>query len=215
MFGGIFGRQQPRPDPQTSPEVAAALVRADETVRRGTDELGYATAQFGDAATRDLAVALDQARVRLQEAFRLNGLLLDDDPETPEESRSLETAVLAATVEIERLLRPPVEAFAARRAALQEAPTAIARLRAEVTDIRGRVCGRPHRRRRPSAAATATTPSSPSTTTRTRPRRCSGSASAASRSPSADTAPAGARRRSRRSRSPRTACGVPRTCSMP
>jgi hypothetical protein len=139
MFGGIFGRQQPRPDPQTSPEVAAALVRADETVRRGTDELGYATAQFGDAATRDLAVALDQAQGRLQEAFRLNGLLLDDDPETPEESRSLETAVLAATVEIDRLLRPPVDAFAARRAALQEAPTAIARLRAEVTDIRGRV----------------------------------------------------------------------------
>jgi len=139
MFDGIFGRQQPRPDPQTSPEVAAALVRADETVRRGTEELGYATAQFGDAATRDLAVALEQARARLQEAFRLNGLLLDDDPETPEESHYLEAAVLAATGEVERLLRPPVDQFAARRAALQEAPTAISRLRAEVTDIRGRV----------------------------------------------------------------------------
>lgn len=139
MFGGIFGRQQNPVAREPSPEVAAALVRADETVRRGTDELGYATAQFGEASTRELASALTQAQRHLQEAFRLNGLLLDDDPESPEDAQQLEAGVLAAAAEVDRLLRGPAGAFAARRAALREAPTAIAQLRAEAADVAGRV----------------------------------------------------------------------------
>ncbi|GAB2594358.1 hypothetical protein [Pseudactinotalea suaedae] len=138
MFGGIFGRRQEQPA-EVSPEVGAALVRADETVRRATDELGYATAEFGDASTRELGSALSAAQRQLQEAFRLHALLLDDVQETPQQRQQLEAAVLAATAEVERLLRQPVGAFAARRAALHEAPATIARLRAEVADVRGRI----------------------------------------------------------------------------
>lgn len=139
MFGGIFGRSEPRPTAEVSPEVSAALVRADETLRRGSEELGYATAEFGDASTRDLAAALQHAKPHLQEAFRLNALLLDDDPETPEQRQQLAAGVLAATGEVERLVREPASAFAARRAALRDAPSAISRLRAEAGDIGTRV----------------------------------------------------------------------------
>ena len=139
MFGGIFGRQRYDPPREPSAEVAAALVRADETVRRGTDELGYAGAQFGESATRDLSAALGQAKQQLQEAFRLNGMLLDDDPETPDEALQLEAGILAATAQVDQLLRGPAAAFAERRAALHEAPTAIAQLRAEAADVGGRV----------------------------------------------------------------------------
>ncbi|WP_156251049.1 hypothetical protein [Pseudactinotalea terrae] len=138
MFGGIFGdrRQQPA---EVSPEVGAALVRADETVRRATDELGYATAEFGETSTRELRSALAAAQRHLQEAFRLQALLLDDVQETPAEQQQLEAGALAAASEAERLLRQPVDALAARRAALQAAPTTIARLRAEVADLGDRI----------------------------------------------------------------------------
>ncbi|CAM3486283.1 hypothetical protein OCAE111667_12265 [Occultella aeris] len=139
MFGGIFGRQKPSPAPEVTPEVAEALVRADETVRRGNDELGYATAEFGEVDTRELAAALTQARTQLREAFRLNGLLLDDEPETPQQRQQLEAGVLATTAEVDRLVRAPASAFATRRAALRDAPTAIARLRAESVDVASRV----------------------------------------------------------------------------
>ncbi|TDE94883.1 hypothetical protein EXU48_08830 [Occultella glacieicola] len=139
MFGGIFGRQKPSPAPEVTAEVAEALVRADETVRRGTDELGYATAEFGEVDTRELAAALTQARTQLREAFRLNGLLLDDEPETPQQRQQLEAGVLATTAEVDRLVRGPASEFATRRAALRDAPTAIARLRAETGDVAGRV----------------------------------------------------------------------------
>lgn len=139
MFGGIFGRERERPPVEVSPEVANALVRADETVRRGTDELGYATAEFGETATRELAAALTQARAHLQEAFRLNGLLLDEQPETPEQRQQLEAGVLAAAAEVERVLRGPASAFAARRAALRDVPVAAGRLRAEIADVRSRL----------------------------------------------------------------------------
>jgi hypothetical protein len=138
MFGGIFGdrRQQPA---EISAEVSAALVRADETVRRATDELGYATAEFGETSTRELSSALTAAERHLREAFRLQALLLDDIQETLPEQQRLEAGVLATTAEVQRLLRQPLDAFAARRAALREAPATIARLRAELADLRGRV----------------------------------------------------------------------------
>lgn len=140
MFGGIFGRSEPRAVPtEPSPEVAQALVRADETVRRGQDELGYATAEFGEASTRELTLALTQAKQQLREAFRLNALLLDDEPETPDQRQQLETGVLGAAAEVDRLVRGPAAEFAARRAALRDAPEAIARLRAEATDVSGRI----------------------------------------------------------------------------
>ena len=139
MFNGIFGRQRPEPPPEVSPEVAAALVRADESVRRGTDELGYATAEFGEIAVRSLADALTQARAKLQEAFHANALLLDDEPETPAQRQQLEATVLAAASEAEQLIRGPASTLAARRAALRDAPSTIARLRAEASDVADRV----------------------------------------------------------------------------
>lgn len=139
MFGRIFGGPEPRPTPEPSPEVAAALLRADESVRRGSDELGFATAEFGEASTRDLAMALERARGQLQEAFRLNALLLDDEPESDEQRRGLEAAVVAAAAEAEGLVRAPAAAFATRRAALREAPAAMARLRQEAADVLTRV----------------------------------------------------------------------------
>ncbi len=139
MFGGIFGRTQPRAVAEVSPEVAQALVRADETVRRGTDELGFATAEFGEVAARELATGLAHAQQHLQEAFRLNALLLDDEPETPEQRARMEASITAATAEVERLVGEPAAAFATRRAALRDAPTTIGRLRAEIADVQTRL----------------------------------------------------------------------------
>lgn len=142
MLGGIFGRQRPRQDlPEPDPELAEALVRADETMRRGTEELGYATAQFGEAATREFGTALTAARGHAQEAFRLNALLLDEHPETPEEARSIAAGARAQAAEVERLVRAEADRFASRRAALREVPDAVAALGREMTDVRTRIDG--------------------------------------------------------------------------
>lgn len=79
----------PRPESLDQLEIRAgqALVSADESVRRGAQELDFAVAQFGDDATRQFAATLESARTTLREAFRLRQRLSDEVPDTDGERR--------------------------------------------------------------------------------------------------------------------------------
>jgi uncharacterized membrane protein YgcG len=50
---------------------SAALVDVDDAIRSSTEELAYAQAQFGVQATQSFSAALDEARRKAAEAFRL------------------------------------------------------------------------------------------------------------------------------------------------
>lgn len=76
-----------------SQRASKMLLDADDDVRSASAELEFARAEFGLEATQDFATALAQAQVSLQEAFALRRTL-DDDPETPEEQRTMNNRII-------------------------------------------------------------------------------------------------------------------------
>ena len=82
---GLKDRQQPAPPPIDQPagvmssvpidqlrrDVATALVDLDNAIRSSGEELAFAQAQFGEQATQQFTSALESARSRSAEAFRI------------------------------------------------------------------------------------------------------------------------------------------------
>ncbi|WP_167048072.1 hypothetical protein [Salinibacterium sp. ZJ454] len=114
----------------------SSLVRADERIRLVDDELGFAVAEFGDAATTEFRAALHRARQRLSEAFQLNQRLSDHVPDTVDQRREWNERIVALCQSAESSLTEQSAAFAARRAAAHKAPSEIQRVRGEIERIR-------------------------------------------------------------------------------
>ena len=115
------------------------LVRADEAVTAGEDELGFAVAQFGDQRTAQFAAAMTDARAKLAEAFRLQQALDDSVPESTQKRRewTLQIAALceAAIAGVTGYDRD----FASLRGSEADSPARIAAARARLEAMRGRV----------------------------------------------------------------------------
>lgn len=85
----------PRPAAQPVRQRAnILLVRLDDAVTTGEEELGFAIAQFGADATAGYANALAAARVSLTEAFSLQQLLDDVHPDTEAQRRDWTARVI-------------------------------------------------------------------------------------------------------------------------
>jgi len=115
------------------------LVRADEAVTAGEDELGFAVAQFGEQRTSRFAASMTDARSKLAEAFRLQQALDDSVPESAQKKRewTLQITALceAAIAEVAGQDRD----FSRLRGAEADSPARIADLRARVEAARGRL----------------------------------------------------------------------------
>ncbi|MHA6670286.1 hypothetical protein ACX3O0_15600 [Homoserinimonas sp. A447] len=98
--------QQPGPRP-VKQRANIQLVRLDDAVTTGEEELAFAIAQFGVEATGDYARVLASARSSLTEAFTLQQRLDDAHPDTAAQQRDwtarilhlCETALAALTAE--------------------------------------------------------------------------------------------------------------------
>ncbi|WP_159500300.1 TPM domain-containing protein [Microbacterium sp. 18062] len=110
---------------------AAALVRTDDALRTGEQELGFATAQFPDSATAPFVAALAASRADLDRAFSLRQQLDDDIPDSDEQVRAWHTEVLALCESAEARLDEQAAAFDELRRLEQDAPAALDRVRAE------------------------------------------------------------------------------------
>lgn len=75
-------------------QAGSALIATDDAIRTSEEELGFARAQFGDAATADFEVALAAAKSALNQAFTLKQKLDDEIPDTPEETRAWNSEIL-------------------------------------------------------------------------------------------------------------------------
>ena len=71
------------------------LVRLDDAIRDGDDELGYAVAQFGADRAKPYADALDLARAKVAEAFRLKQSLDDAYPDSEQKQREWTLQIIA------------------------------------------------------------------------------------------------------------------------
>jgi hypothetical protein len=114
---------------------SAALVATDDALRTGEQELGFATAEFPEAATADFTAALAASRAELDRAFALRQQLDDDVADTDEQVRAWHSEVLALCTQAVARLEEQSERFAGLRRLGQDAPAAIERLAVERESI--------------------------------------------------------------------------------
>jgi uncharacterized membrane protein YgcG len=112
---------------------ASALVETDDAVRTSDQELGFARAQFGDAATVEFEQALQTARENLNKAFTLKQQLDDATADTEEQIRAWNTEIIRLCDEANAGLDEKAEAFDELRRLEQNAPESLARVHEQRT----------------------------------------------------------------------------------
>lgn len=112
---------------------ASALIQTDDALKTSAQELGFARAQFGDAATAEFEQALATAKNNLDEAFTLKQQLDDSTPDAEQDARSWNVRIIALCEEANALLDDKAEAFDELRKLEQNAPEALARVQEQRT----------------------------------------------------------------------------------
>ena len=133
---GTAGPQVPGAPPQVSIEdlekrAASLLVETDDALKTSAQELGFAKAQFGDAATVEFETALATAKQNLDEAFGLRQQLDDATPDSEQDTRAWNERIIALCEASNALLDEKAAAFDELRKLEQNAPEALARVQAE------------------------------------------------------------------------------------
>jgi hypothetical protein len=115
------------------------LVRADEAVTSGEDELGFAIAQFGDERTAAFAATMAGARAKLVEAFRLQQALDDAVPESAQRRREWTLQIVALCEDAIEAVRGQDRDFSSLRSAEADSPARIAALAGRIDAARSRL----------------------------------------------------------------------------
>ncbi|MFI1013949.1 TPM domain-containing protein [Streptomyces sp. NPDC020965] len=116
-----------------------SLVETDDAVRTSQEELGFATAQFGEDAARPFQEAVDYATSELTAAFRVRQQLDDAYPEDDATRRRMLDDIIARCAEANRRLDAESDDFDRLRALEQNAPHALATARTAFGDLDGQV----------------------------------------------------------------------------
>ncbi|MEU2429584.1 TPM domain-containing protein [Streptomyces sp. NPDC007861] len=148
--GQGWGRpQEPAPAPGQAEELpdldlldAQAkhlLVQTDDALRTSREELGFATAQFGEEAAKPFTEAVAHAQRELTTAFRLRQALDDAFPEDDATRRRMLDEIVARCTEADRRLDAETEDFDRLRAMEENAPQALAAAESAYQELNGRV----------------------------------------------------------------------------
>ncbi|WP_435883581.1 TPM domain-containing protein [Streptomyces rubiginosohelvolus] len=131
------------PEPPTLPELDAqakqVLVDTDDAVRTSEEELGFATAQFGEEAAKPFTEAVARAKDELTQSFRLRQQLDDAFPEDDATRRRMLDEILRRCATANEGLDTVSEDFDRLRALERTAPQALATVDATHRDLAGRV----------------------------------------------------------------------------
>lgn len=107
---------------------ASLLVETDDALKTSAQELGFAKAQFGDAATAEFEAAIASAQQNLDEAFTLKQQLDDAAPDSPQDTRAWNERIIALCETANTLLDEKAAAFDELRKLEQNATEALARV---------------------------------------------------------------------------------------
>ena len=118
-------------DEQVAAAAGSALVQADDAITSSREELGFAVAQFGEAATAEFTQAVEAAKVKMSEAFDLKQKLDDEIEDTVFDRRAWHLRIIAVCDEIDDTLDAQTEAFDALRQLEQNAGPELERVRSE------------------------------------------------------------------------------------
>ncbi|MFE9041857.1 TPM domain-containing protein [Streptomyces sp. NPDC007818] len=122
-------------------EARRTLVATDDAVRTSQEELGFATAQFGEEAARPFEEAVAFAKEQLTASFRLRQRLDDSFPEDDATRRAMLDEILRRCAEADARLDAETEDFDRLRALERTAPEALAAVEAAFREQTGRVSG--------------------------------------------------------------------------
>ncbi len=106
----------------------SALVQTDDAIRTSEEELGFAKAQFGDAATAEFEAALATAKEQLNQAFGLKQKLDDATPDSEQEVRTWNAQIIELCQSANAGLDEKAAAFDELRKLEQNAPEALGRV---------------------------------------------------------------------------------------
>ncbi|MEV4968154.1 TPM domain-containing protein [Streptomyces sp. NPDC024062] len=137
-WGGAAGAPQV-PLPELDARAKEDLVDTDDAVRTSDEELGFATAQFGEEAAAPFAEAVGYARTELTAAFRLRQQLDDAFPEDDATRRRMLDEIISRCADANGRLDAVSEDFDRLRALEQNAPHAVAGAEAAFRDLVARV----------------------------------------------------------------------------
>ncbi|RSS39488.1 TPM domain-containing protein [Streptomyces sp. WAC07061] len=135
-WGGA--RAGPAPLPELDATAKALLVATDDAVRTSTEELGFATAQFGEDAVGTFTAAVAYAEDELTRAFRLRQQLDDAYPEDDSTRRRMLEEIVARCTEANRRLDAESADFDRLRDLEKNAPRALATVEARFRVLTGR-----------------------------------------------------------------------------
>ena len=102
-----------------------ALVATDDAVRTSEEELGFASAEFGDEAAAPFTDALAEAQADLMAAFRVRQALDDDIPEDEPTQRRMLAEIIERCDRANARLDAEAKAFDRLRNLVEHAPTAL------------------------------------------------------------------------------------------
>lgn len=125
------------PTAELARRAASALVEMDDAIKTSTQELGFATAQFGEAATEEFSRVLAEARADLDKAFEIQQTLDDETPDSDAVVRAATTRIIELCEGAGARLDAKAEAFDELRRLEQNAPEALARVREEREEVLG------------------------------------------------------------------------------
>ncbi|WP_328896125.1 TPM domain-containing protein [Streptomyces sp. NBC_00236] len=137
------GREEPPQPPTPLPELDArtkeTLVATDDAVRTSEEELGFATAQFGEEAAAPFTEAVTYAKGELTTAFRLRQQLDDAFPEDDATRRRLLDEIISRCADANGRLDDVSEDFDRLRELERDAPQALAAAETAFRALAGRV----------------------------------------------------------------------------
>ncbi|MFG2568550.1 TPM domain-containing protein [Streptomyces sp. NPDC048567] len=136
-WGG--GVPAPTPLPELDAQAKETLVATDDAVRTSEEELGFATAQFGEAAAAPFAEAVTYAKGELTTAFRLRQQLDDAFPEDDETRRRMLDEIISRCADADGRLDAVSEDFDRLRELERGAPQAVAAAGTALDELTGRV----------------------------------------------------------------------------
>ncbi|MFJ8975593.1 TPM domain-containing protein [Streptomyces sp. NPDC102282] len=123
--GGGAAAEPAVPLPDLDARAKEDLVDTDDSVRTSEEELGFATAQYGEEAAAPFAEAVAHAKSELTAAFRLRQRLDDAFPEDDAERRRMLDEIISRCADANGRLDAVSEDFDRLRALEQTAPQAV------------------------------------------------------------------------------------------
>ncbi len=123
---------------QLDTRAGSLLVQLDDSLKTSEQELGFAVAQFGEAATADFTKVLVSAKAKVAAAFAIRQKLDDHNPETEADKRALTTEIIQLCEAADAELDSQADAFDDLRELEKNAPDALAKVTTQRAEILAR-----------------------------------------------------------------------------